>query len=399
MARRARPMEPLTTAERAAFRDHARHLMVWGTLRLARLAIGALLLWWPLDPIVLRPEEVAIFARGRLILVGLLGAMLLGRRVVRRAPFAIALGMLIAGLGTIGWHLGATGEAGYLAFLLILPALTVPAPATLGWRSALTCVPAAAAWIAFLVAAPGVSAHPLHAGYLAYFLFCVALAWAAGAFCHGVLRAQFVERLRSEDRRRWLAKEVHDQLGQELTALRYTLAHARRCAAEDPTAVGPVIEECALLLRRTDDSLHRIVARLRPRALEAGDLASALGEVTADLGGRAGLVTRLEVVPPDLDLPPRLAELVYRIVQEGLNNVAKHARAGRVAIHVARVGDAIEVQIADDGRGPAPDLRRGSGLSEMAAALEAVGGQLELTAGAAGGLTLVARLPIPRGAR
>lgn len=197
-----------------------------------------------------------------------------------------------------------------------------------------------------------------------------------------------------EDERRTLARELHDEMGQTLTAINATAAHLERRAGAGEAAG---IVECAGELRRDiracGRQLRGILKSLRPHGLDAGGLGGALRELVDGWRARAtGIVFRLELPMPLPPLGDEAALTLYRVVQEGLTNVVRHSGARRCDVRLATDGGAIRAEIEDDGRGLPPGAA-GGGLSGMAERLDMVGGRLELAPGAAGGLRLTATLP------
>ncbi len=204
-----------------------------------------------------------------------------------------------------------------------------------------------------------------------------------------------------EDERRTLALELHDEMGQTLTAIGVTAAYLGRNAGQ----LGEQrIAECAQDLRRdvrtSGDQLRSMLKRLRPHGLDGPDLASALRELLDSWQQReAGIVFTL-AMPTQL---PALAEnaglVLYRVVQEGLTNVVKHSAARHCSVKIDFDAELLKLQIGDDGCGMAPDRGLdGSGLLGIKERLLMVGGHLELMPGplAMPGLHLEICLPLKK---
>ncbi|MET0687192.1 MAG: GAF domain-containing protein [Solirubrobacteraceae bacterium] len=208
-------------------------------------------------------------------------------------------------------------------------------------------------------------------------------------------RSVEAERLRlslrsaEQERSRW-ARELHDETLQGLAALRVLLQSGLKVgggALEEAarTAAEQVTTEIA--------NLRALITELRPAALDQLGLAAALD----GLAQRSREVDGLEVeVKVDVDgetLDPDLRTAVYRLVQEALTNAGRHARAQRVEVRIARVGEGLEVLVADDGRGfDAAAPTEGFGLAGMRERAALMGGTLELGSSAAG-TTVRALLP------
>jgi two-component system sensor histidine kinase UhpB len=206
---------------------------------------------------------------------------------------------------------------------------------------------------------------------------------------HQLIRVQ-------EDERRTLAMELHDEVGQTLTAISLTAAYLGRHAAH---LDGARIDECAHDLRRDvracSEQLRAMLSRLRPHSLEGPGLASALRDLLRNWQQRdCGIA--FAVTMPD-DLPPMGIDaslVLYRVVQEALTNVVRHSQASRCLVEIEVGGIGVTVRVEDDGCGLPPAPTRGCGLTGMAERLRMVGGHLRVANGPGGGVHLAASLPI-----
>jgi two-component system, NarL family, sensor histidine kinase UhpB len=206
------------------------------------------------------------------------------------------------------------------------------------------------------------------------------------------LSASVVE-AREEERRR-IARELHDELGQRLTALKIdltTLAAQARLPADDARVAG-----MQATLDDTLASVRRIASDLRPLMLDDLGLNAAIEWLARDTSRRIGIPVhaRLPVAEPALD--PRVATALYRMVQEALTNVTRHAHARSVDVTLSSENGELVLTVADDGVGLSDEAlqRAGSfgllGLHERARML---GGQIDIGARPGGGTTLTVRLP------
>ena len=214
-------------------------------------------------------------------------------------------------------------------------------------------------------------------------------------------RSVEADRLRSAisaadaERRRW-ARELHDQTLQALGGLRVLLASAQRRddAMVKERAIAQAIEDIELEI----DNLRTIINDLRPAILDDLGLGPALDALL-----ERRRVAGLEIVGDlELDelgsLDPELETAIYRLLQEALTNVAKHARAGRVLVSARVIGPEIVLEVQDDGVGFEPlERTSGFGLAGMRERVYLAGGRLELESGASGTL-MRAHLPLPGGA-
>ena len=196
------------------------------------------------------------------------------------------------------------------------------------------------------------------------------------------------------ERRRW-ARELHDETLQALGGLKVLLSGATRL--DDIESVRARMREAIEQLTHDIDSLRGLIAELRPPALDQLGLEPAL----ASLADRTAVISGLEVrtafeLPDDLRPTPETETTVYRIVQESLTNVAKHARAEGVEVTVRCEDNEILIAVADDGVGfdPGGPPDGGFGLMGMRERVELAGGDLDVGPGEAGGTLVRARVPL-----
>ncbi len=179
-----------------------------------------------------------------------------------------------------------------------------------------------------------------------------------------------------EDERRALAQELHDQIGQLLTGLRFQLEAARDAAPSPPLAEALVVT--GDLLR----SVRELTLQLRPRMLDDLGLRPALEWQARLVQGQTGIVVELDLALPATRLAPDLETTVFRMVQEALTNVARHSGASTAIVTVTADDTALHVEISDRGRGfdgPAALARHDSlGLAGLAERVRLAGGEFEL---------------------
>jgi signal transduction histidine kinase len=196
-----------------------------------------------------------------------------------------------------------------------------------------------------------------------------------------------------------LARDLHDSLGHALVTLSVQLEAIQRLYRVDPEAASGQVEELKAMTRASMDTLRRSIAGLRAPSLEDRALRPALQALCVDFSERTGLDVACQISPSADDLRPAIAEALWRITQEALTNVEKHARAGSVTVSLTCEPDAVTLRVADDGVGlPAGAEARPNrfGLRGMRERLEGLGGALALQ-GDATGTVVQARLPIIRG--
>ena len=216
-----------------------------------------------------------------------------------------------------------------------------------------------------------------------------------------IKRSVEAERLRSAiaaadaERRRW-ARDLHDQTLQSLGALRVLLASAERRG--DPAHLQNAVLQAIADIELEIDNLRGIISDLRPSLLDDIGLRPAV-QALLERRRSQGLVIDATLSLPDPDressgLSAELETTIYRLVQEALTNVVKHAQATRVRVTVALTETAVSVEIQDDGRGFDPAARTsGFGLSGMRERVYLAGGSLEMTSDAKG-TRVRARVPV-----
>jgi signal transduction histidine kinase len=225
-------------------------------------------------------------------------------------------------------------------------------------------------------------------------------------------RLRYGMEARERERTRW-AREIHDETVQGLGALRLKLANARdldtdrRPASEAlSSAVDAVLEG----LGDEIDGLRHLITELRPAALDDLGLAAALEALARRMQAIDGLDVQTEIdLGPEHDpqrLDPELESTIYRVIQEALTNVSRHAEASRAVVSVSEHDGIVRASVTDDGKGlPEADrlgprgdgLEGGFGMSGMRERAELVGGELELVP--APGQGTVMRLTVPLAGR
>lgn len=198
----------------------------------------------------------------------------------------------------------------------------------------------------------------------------------------------------AEDERGRLARELHDELGQQVTALRYSLAAARR---SDPSGLWLRLDDLEEGLAQLNEGLRHLVTDLRPRILDERGLVPALQWLIERTAARTGLPCALTLSgATEQVVPAEPAVAVFRIVQESLTNALRHAEAGRLDVALAIDADGIEARVRDDGCGvgTAAPGQGGMGLLGMSERARALGGTLTLTSHPGAGTEVRVRLPL-----
>jgi signal transduction histidine kinase len=199
-----------------------------------------------------------------------------------------------------------------------------------------------------------------------------------------------------EDERRRLARELHDGVGQNLTAIKHRLASIATALPAQDQAAREAMDAAIALCTDTLEDTRNLSRLLRPAVLDDLGLEAALRWLARSQGEASGLVIDVDIGPlPQLD--GDLQTLLFRVAQEALNNIAKHAQARNVLVRVAARGGLLQLQVADDGRGCEPEAAQrsgGSGLGGMRERLRLYDGQLELHSAPGEGTRLRAVVPL-----
>jgi signal transduction histidine kinase len=195
------------------------------------------------------------------------------------------------------------------------------------------------------------------------------------------------------ERRRW-ARELHDETLQALGGVKVLLSGAIRL--DDAEAMRAVMRDAIEQLTGDIEALRGLIAELRPAALDHLGLEPALASLVQRTATTTGLEIGADIdINSDQRLAPELETTVYRIVQEALTNIGKHARASTVSLSVRRADHELCISVADDGTGFDPQLTTGGfGLMGMRERVELAGGELRVERGESDGTVISARLPV-----
>ncbi len=181
-----------------------------------------------------------------------------------------------------------------------------------------------------------------------------------------------------EDERRRVAQELHDEVGQSLTVVLLALRQARDRAEDQDAALAELVASAQETTRSGLEEVRRIAQRLRPGMLEDLGLLASLSSLASEAARTSGLAV-VRAFAPGLPALDRGTELVvYRVAQEALTNVVRHAGAARVELGLSRQGSALVLRVVDDGRGRGPRPVEGAGIQGMRERAQLVGGTLEL---------------------
>jgi signal transduction histidine kinase len=197
-----------------------------------------------------------------------------------------------------------------------------------------------------------------------------------------------------EEERRRLARELHDETGQALASILLGLKTLEE--ASDVTELRDRVEALRSRVVETLQDVRRLAVELRPAALDDFGLEPALERLASGFAEQTGLKVELESRLHDDRLPPEVETVLYRIVQEALTNIVKHANAGRVSIVVTQRAGSVGAIVEDDGRGfdPEQDTNGGIGLIGMRERVELLDGSMAIESAEGKGTTLVVEVPL-----
>jgi PAS domain S-box-containing protein len=209
-----------------------------------------------------------------------------------------------------------------------------------------------------------------------------------------------IETMREEERTR-ISREIHDELGQMLTAIKMDLRWMEHRLDEfgDDRRVNPILDKLVVTAELTDatvKTVQRIAAELRPSTLDKLGLPTALQYEGARFKERTGIACRLVVPGETLPLPPEVATAFFRIFQEALTNVARHAKATAVEAELRPEADGCRLEIRDNGQGMAGvDLAnlKSLGLLGMQERASLLGGGVSFAPRPGGGTMVTVRIP------
>lgn len=433
-----RPWVRLDADEHEAFAADCDALMVRLWPRIGLLLAGAALLWWPLDPIVYadRPLLIETCARLRASVIGfnLVAWLYAQTAFARRFAMPSIIGVIVIESAGIGWWVGSLGalEGQWMSYFFVFPVVTLllfVGPARRLFALGAMC----AAYLgAMVIAQPMTLRHPDFLPTVGFLVFVVVMSFSLGHLTFELFKGNFAYRRRlatqrdaldalaaslesqvaeqtdelrrlarrvedvRESERKTVAAEIHDHLGQTLTAIRYGLSFARSRMAQAPDAADLALSEVQNLVGRTSATVRRLLARLNPRVLEELGLFRAAEWLVGEATRHAGLKADVRCEGVDDGLPERVATGAFRILQESINNTLKHAAARSLDVRLAVDGGHLRLRVRDDGRGPQAGAAIGGGLGlvGMRERAQTLGGSARWGPTAAGGFEVTAELPL-----
>lgn len=205
----------------------------------------------------------------------------------------------------------------------------------------------------------------------------------------------FLQQVREDERRR-IARELHDELGQALTALRIDLIWLDGKLPARDEKIGDKLLAMLGLIDKTVDAVRRISEDLRPGMLDDLGLAAAIEHHATKFAEQTGIACELRMNREHYELDDRIATALFRVLQESLTNVARHANATRVTIHLQDLAGEMLLIVKDNGCGlpaPAPEKKKTYGLIGMHERVKLLGGSLDIASAPGKGTRIEASLP------
>jgi len=206
-----------------------------------------------------------------------------------------------------------------------------------------------------------------------------------------------IEEVREQERSE-VARELHDELGQSLTALKMDLRWLEKRLDPGRVELTEKVRGLVGLADQTIEMVHRLASRLRPGLLDDLGLSAAIEWLGADCGRRSGLRCDVHVDVPERRIGPKSTTAIFRIVQEALTNIARHASASRVTVRICETDGHLEVLVADDGIGVSDAQvadTRSFGLLGMRERAHALGGQVTVRGDPGKGTSVLLTIDLP----
>jgi signal transduction histidine kinase len=201
-----------------------------------------------------------------------------------------------------------------------------------------------------------------------------------------------------EDERRYIAREIHDELGQMLGVLRMRISTLMLQIPSGNSELTGQLQGLMSLADQTIRVVRDVVSKMRTPVLDAG-IVPGLEWLINDFQRNTGLLGRLTLSSDNITLPDDMATTLFRIAQEALTNVTRHAQARRVDIALDQTATECRLEVRDDGKGfdPAVVREKSFGLEGMRERCQILGGRLEITSADGQGTTLRVRIPLQTG--
>jgi signal transduction histidine kinase/type II secretory pathway pseudopilin PulG len=203
-----------------------------------------------------------------------------------------------------------------------------------------------------------------------------------------------------EEERKRIARELHDETSQSLNGLVMRLEAAAVFRSDSPEKTKTLLDEMKKLAVRTVDNVHKVIFDLRPAVLDDLGLLSAMRWYAQNRLGNLNVKVRIEVTGEERKLESPVENGVFRVVQEAINNIARHAEAQNVLISVEYEDKALKIEVEDDGKGfveknydPLKESTQGLGLLGMRERVSILGGEIKIDSQPGRGTRIFVRVP------
>ncbi|MBR0696693.1 PAS domain-containing protein [Bradyrhizobium lablabi] len=207
--------------------------------------------------------------------------------------------------------------------------------------------------------------------------------------------SNYLQSVREAERAR-ISRELHDELGQTLTALKMELGWLKERLPSEPTLLRTRVDRLVQIVDHSVADLQRIAADLRPMILDELGLVSAIQWLTQNLSERSPLAIELSLDRTDVAYSKDVSTAAFRIVQEALTNIVRHSGATSARIVARHSANELQLDISDDGRGMdvTPSKRERLGLIGMSERAHMLGGSMEIDSAPGRGTRISVRLPL-----
>jgi signal transduction histidine kinase len=198
-----------------------------------------------------------------------------------------------------------------------------------------------------------------------------------------------------EDERKRIAREIHDELGQQLTALRMGISTLQILFAPENPALKEHIHKMLFITDRTMQVVREVMTSLRPAAIDAG-IVGALEWLAAKCSRDGTFVCHLHLPDCEIEVDEAQATALFRIAQEALTNIVRHADAREVTVELRQVGEYFILEVHDDGSGfdPVAVPRNSFGLAGMRERVVILSGEITVESSRGNGTVIKVRLPV-----
>ncbi len=422
---------PTSRAMQAEFAVFCDDLMAWAAPRLILFFLVVVIAWWPTDLFIYsgQPEAQRTIAIGRGIIVAQhLFWLTLGRRLLARRPALCGSFIAISEawmMSALAGQMSGGLDSPWPHYTYIWPLASVALLRPLWDRCLRVLVLAGGCMACFFVSSGTPLDHPHAASTLSYMLFSAFFCTLVGHGAWLLLRKNFVQqkqidafnqrleqrvleqtrdlqvlsqRLETlrEQERAWMAREMHDALGQELTGARYALDVVRKRLTGDARRLDSALADVQQRVGMAHDSVRRILQRLRPRVLDELGLPAALEWLARDAIEPGGLKATVRCAPVRLE--PAYETALYRVSQEAVSNALRHAEAESIDIELTVDDAGCRLAVTDDGIGleagrAAATGEAGVGCIGIRERIAALGGRTRWETPAGGGTRLIVELP------